>query len=332
MLRSVQLWLLTATLAVPGSCLAAQIQPVGYACTPEGCSACNEGCQNGCNNGCNGYGNCYDCNGRCTPRQTWRDNCMDWTGHCGPVGRAAPLGCAGCSLSEVLLRHQSRSGFRLGTTRPVPGQSDEYRLRGVLQLRWRRLHGSSHGVSADRHDTAGLQLCTRSHVATQPGHDSSRAITVCLPCPCLSRWRLLWQLSGWRMHARTHHQSAGFRWLLPRLYVSGCSRADNPVAAAGFQHRRCGSHESSFDACAARCADEGHSCDEPDDISRQGDPSDVSAGGSAETRSASCCCSSATRSQGNPTTAENRGKVSWLVWSAVSGRSAVLSNCRTSLI
>lgn len=95
MLRSVQLWLLTATLAVPGSCLAAQIQPVGYACTPEGCSACNEGCQNGCNNGCSGYGNCYDCNGRCTPRQTWRDNCMDWTGHCGPVGRAARWGVPG---------------------------------------------------------------------------------------------------------------------------------------------------------------------------------------------------------------------------------------------
>ena len=99
MLRSVQLWLLTATLAVSGSCLAAQIQPVGYACTPEGCSACNEGCQNGCNDGCNGYGdcygNCYDCNGRCTPRQTWRDNCMNWTGHCGPIGRAARWGVPG---------------------------------------------------------------------------------------------------------------------------------------------------------------------------------------------------------------------------------------------
>lgn len=100
MLRSVQLWLLTATLAVPGSCLAAQIQPVGYACTPEGCSTCSEGCQNACNDGCNGYGDCYgncygNCNGRCTPRQTWRDNCMNWTGHCGPIGRAARWGVPG---------------------------------------------------------------------------------------------------------------------------------------------------------------------------------------------------------------------------------------------
>lgn len=108
MLRSVQLWLLTATLAVPGSCFAAQLQPVGYACTPEGCSSCNEGCQNGCNacssygngncNGnCNSCDNCYgDCNGRrCNLRSTWHDNAVNWTGPCGPIGRAARWGVPG---------------------------------------------------------------------------------------------------------------------------------------------------------------------------------------------------------------------------------------------
>ena len=106
MVRSVYSILLAAMVAVPGISSAAVIQPVGYNnCGEASCGDCTDGCNdsNNCNKrsrrsknaNCDACDACETGRQRCGMRSTWRDFGTNWTGRCGPVGRAARLGIPG---------------------------------------------------------------------------------------------------------------------------------------------------------------------------------------------------------------------------------------------
>ena len=68
---------------------AAEIQQVGRQCTDGRSFRCVTGsCQQG--NYCNS-GQCFG--DRCNAQSRHEDFCLDWCGHCGPIGRAAGQGC-----------------------------------------------------------------------------------------------------------------------------------------------------------------------------------------------------------------------------------------------
>lgn len=106
MVRSVQSLILAAMIVVPSISFASVIQPVGYECGEGCCDTSTDGC-----NSCkqkqsrrskkrdrkNDYCDACDSSGRkrCGLRSTWQDFGTNWTGSCGPIGRAARMGFPG---------------------------------------------------------------------------------------------------------------------------------------------------------------------------------------------------------------------------------------------
>ena len=101
MVRSVHLSLLVALIAASGSSFAADIQLASHC--GEGCDGCNDSSRSrrasrkACRNSDWQTGDyCEPCGKqRCGLRGTWRDFGTNWTGRCGPIGRAARWGFPG---------------------------------------------------------------------------------------------------------------------------------------------------------------------------------------------------------------------------------------------
>lgn len=122
MVNSVRTLLIIAACAATGFPAVAEIQLTSCQCGSGGCgeiSCAPDGCGEGCNARnksrckqprtarsrkckCTDGGQCTCCNGCdcgngrvCNPRSTWRDFGLNWTGKCGPIGRAARRGFPG---------------------------------------------------------------------------------------------------------------------------------------------------------------------------------------------------------------------------------------------
>lgn len=106
MVRSVHLSLLVALVVTSGSSIAADIQLTSHCgegcgtCAPEGCDGCNDKGRSrraSRKSRCSNSGDYCDPCGRqrCGIRGNWRDFGLNWTGRCGPVGRAARWGLPG---------------------------------------------------------------------------------------------------------------------------------------------------------------------------------------------------------------------------------------------